>query len=343
MRGNETKIHLLNIALMAIALVLAFLIPFQLFLFAYAMLGPLHYLTEINWLNRKGFYLENKKGIWILVGLTFLASCPILFSEIEILHRYADAIPVLNFLSRAYATIVLLTLAACLAMVYKNKGSFVISLILTIVLIIFLFRNTSAYYLFGALIPSLVHVYLFTLIFMAYGITKTKNRVGLLEVMALATVPILIAYLPIDNDVYVLGNKTLLTFRESKFGELNINLARVLNITTDRNSEFIFSVAGIKIQIFIAFAYLYHYLNWFSKISLIGWIRNASVKEMVVLGMLWVISISTYFYDYGTGLALLFFLSLLHVTLEFPLNVLSIQGLLGFIFDSFRSTRREGS
>lgn len=63
---------------MVIALAIAMVIPFELFLFAYAVLGPLHYFTEINWLNEKSFFVPDKKYIWVLVGLTALASLPLL-------------------------------------------------------------------------------------------------------------------------------------------------------------------------------------------------------------------------------------------------------------------------
>ena len=50
----------LNLGLMLVALALAFILPFWLFLFSYAVLGPLHYLTEIGWLNKKQFFTTSK-------------------------------------------------------------------------------------------------------------------------------------------------------------------------------------------------------------------------------------------------------------------------------------------
>ncbi|MFP9113786.1 hypothetical protein ACLI1A_07570 [Flavobacterium sp. RHBU_3] len=52
---GTAAIDRINILLMLVALVPAFLWPFQTFLFVYAFLGPLHYLTEINWLHKKGY------------------------------------------------------------------------------------------------------------------------------------------------------------------------------------------------------------------------------------------------------------------------------------------------
>jgi hypothetical protein len=41
---------------------------------------------------------------------------------------------------------------------------------------------------------------------------------------------------------------------------------------------------------------------------------------MASIGVLWAVSVSLYLYDYETGLAALFFLSIVHVFLEFPLD-----------------------
>ncbi len=70
---------------------------------------------------------------------------------------------------------------------------------------------------------------------------------------------------------------------------------------------------------FIAYAYTYHYLNWFSKTSVIGWHRSSS-KRLYAVMALWFLSLGIYAASYQTGLRWLFFLSLLHVVLELPLN-----------------------
>ena len=61
------NIDKLNIFLMLLSAVIAFFIPFELFLFVYAFLGPLHYLTEINWLHQKSYYTTNKNDYWLLI------------------------------------------------------------------------------------------------------------------------------------------------------------------------------------------------------------------------------------------------------------------------------------
>ena len=77
---------------------------------------------------------------------------------------------------------------------------------------------------------------------------------------------------------------------------------------------------------FLAFAYTYHYLNWFSKVEIIKW-HHMPKRRVVVLGGLYVLSIGIYLYDYAIGLTALLFLSLLHVILEFPLNAITFKSL----------------
>ena len=77
---------------------------------------------------------------------------------------------------------------------------------------------------------------------------------------------------------------------------------------------------------FIAFAYTYHYLNWFSKTSIIRW-HQMGGRRLVIIGALWLASVGLYLYDFKLGFKVLFYLSITHVYLEFPLNHLSIIGI----------------
>jgi hypothetical protein len=77
---------------------------------------------------------------------------------------------------------------------------------------------------------------------------------------------------------------------------------------------------------FIAFAYSYHYLNWFSKTKIIHWNDISRVRLNVII-VLWIASVALYIFNYQDGLIALYFLSLLHVLLEFPLNHRSIVGI----------------
>lgn len=337
MQDKGDRLHIANIVLMAITLMIAIKLPFELFLFAYAVLGPLHYITEINWLNNKRFYIKNKKRIWILVALTILASLPLLANRIPPYFDGGNFLvnSFINYVGRFYGSIILTGLVIAASLVYFQKKYLVVLMVFAGGVIIYFSRHTELYHLLTALLlPSLIHVYVFTLIFMAYGVAKTGSKIGFLEVSFLLVVPVIIFYLPINPNDYSITNATLANFTESNFQIINIGLGKILGVrSTHTSNEFVTSEAGIKIQIFIAFAYLYHYLNWFSKVSLVGWLKNTSRQKMACIVLFWMASIGLYWYDYRVGLSALFFLSLLHVILEFPLNIVSIQCVVSFIKD----------
>jgi hypothetical protein len=77
---------------------------------------------------------------------------------------------------------------------------------------------------------------------------------------------------------------------------------------------------------FIAFAYTYHYLNWFSKTSVIRWHDVPQARLLGTVG-LWVLAVGLYAFDFQLGLAVLGMLGLLHVFLEFPLNWQCLLGI----------------
>src|SRR3984885_2522166 len=71
---NAKTIDLANIVLMIISCVAAFLLPFELFLFSYAVLGPLHYLTEISWLHDRSYFFglretgrSKRANLWLML------------------------------------------------------------------------------------------------------------------------------------------------------------------------------------------------------------------------------------------------------------------------------------
>src|SRR3954470_8475429 len=65
---TANKINYINIGLMFVSCIISFFIPFELFLFSYGVLGPLHYLTEIGWLHKKSYFTKGKYDFLFLVG-----------------------------------------------------------------------------------------------------------------------------------------------------------------------------------------------------------------------------------------------------------------------------------
>src|SRR5271169_2163520 len=86
---NTRTVDLANIFLMLFSCALAFAVPFELFLFSYAVLGPLHYLTEIGWLRKRDYFANGKKDYIVLV-----APCLVL-TFVNLLGRYHQ-LPVIS-------------------------------------------------------------------------------------------------------------------------------------------------------------------------------------------------------------------------------------------------------
>jgi hypothetical protein len=115
--------------------------------------------------------------------------------------------------------------------------------------------------------------------------------------------------------------------KQGGFFYTNIELLKL----TNQPVNIFTSNIGIRVQSFIAFAYTYHYLNWFSKTGLIQW-HKVSKRWLVATLAIWIASVALYYYDYVLGIVVLFMLSIAHVMLEFPLNVRSFVELKNFLF-----------
>ncbi len=110
-----------------------------------------------------------------------------------------------------------------------------------------------------------------------------------------------------------------------EIGFLSVNQAvfSVFKLGESTKDAVLNSAIGLGVMRFIAFAYTYHYLNWFSKTSVIKW-HKVPRTWLATVVTLWLLSIGVYAYDYKTGLITLYALSMIHVYLEFPLNFRSV-------------------
>lgn len=329
------KIDALNILLITVSLFLAFKVPFQLFLFSYAVLGPLHYLTQINWLQEKNYFITSKNWSFILVFFAIIITIPLIIN-----------LPVLQGFKQTYlhksvlAPLLLLKKIAILSafifaigLIHLKKWQYVLCFfVLSVILSALVLKYVPFLILWvSVFVPTLFHVYVFTLLFMVYGYLKSKSTFGLLAIILLILCPLIIVVSNITPSTYLLPLAIKNTFLESGFGGLNKSLAKVLG-QKNNNHFSVFSLIGIKIQVFISFAYTYHYLNWFSKTTIIGWAKQIYTPKFIGVIILWFTSVFLYYYDYKTGLLALFFLSFLHVLLEFPLNIEVIKHLSTTLF-----------
>jgi hypothetical protein len=423
---REDKINYANIGLMLITAVLAYFYPFETFLLAYAYLGPLHYLTEISWLHDRNYYAKGKYDFVVLLLVGILLSYAAFAKDFGISVEVYDYFVKMNLFDKL---LVFALFSAVLFALVKN-------LIVKIVAILFLYVFVSGWlspdnatsnaesttvFALTSLVPTLIHVYLFTGLFMLFGSLKTRSVSGMWQMVGFVTVPLLLVFaLPVDpkapisefgkNAHYAKGdgfyatnisimdhfnlindpvytNADFVSFVKKKdFKDANAqynfitkenlnglvdslskipNKAYLINkqplnpnfqvdnilllfskegmldeyqmkpipaklftgFSLDKYASIVYnSTIGIMLMRFIAFAYLYHYLNWFSKTEIIRWHQVPKLRFAAVI-LLWVVASVFYAYDYSLGLSLLFFLSFSHVLLEFPLNIISIVGI----------------
>lgn len=317
MKSASKKIDISNIGLMIISCISAFIFPFELFLFSYAVLGPLHYLTEINWLHKKGYYTTGKYDflfLGILGGLIALGALG--FSK-------ALGNVFLNFVYIAFMSALVMVLI---------KDTTLKFIMITLIVFSTIFLSDTYFYgvFFAIFLPTIIHVFIFTGLFILLGAIKNRSFWGFLSVLVFIICAISFFFL--RPGYIILSSEGYISESLQQFFELNrqlvnfFRLAEIPDLTPINKLFLIHSEAGVVVMRFIAFAYTYHYLNWFSKTSVIKW-HNVSGKTLTITGVIWVISVMLYAKSYDLGLKWLYFLSFLHVLLEFPLNYRSILGI----------------
>lgn len=400
---RENKINYINIGLMVLTAGLAYFYPFETFLLAYAYLGPLHYLTEISWLHDRNYYSKGKYDFLVLLIVGILLSYAAFAKDFGVSMEVYDYFVKMNLFDK------LLVFALFSSILFALVENLIIKLLAILFLFVFVSGwlapenaqdNSSNTVIFAltSLVPTLIHVYLFTGLFMLFGSLKTRSVSGMWQMVGFIVIPfILVFMLPVNpkennltefgkNAYYAKGdgffftnisimehfklaeepkmtNKQYLSnFVNDAKSKQNIpayerkrindslkgNLDKPYIVEMKGNEYYgkpipvkyalgkydkesywdtvFYSSIGIMLMRFIAFAYLYHYLNWFSKTEIIQWHKVPKLRFASVI-LLWVISSVFYAYDYSLGLSLLFFLSFSHVLLEFPLNIISIVGI----------------
>ncbi len=290
-----------NFLLLISAGLIAYFLPFELLLISYAFLGPLHYLTEISWLHDRNYFSIHKADSWILT-----------ISSLVLLILGAAVFP-----HSAELVWLLLLAAFCAAFVKSWWHRLGLMLIGGALLVPWL--GSTASYALAVMIPTVIHVFLFTLFFMLLGALRSKSMLGYVNSALFVLGAIVLLYVPPLEFVlwtsFVEGNYPFFT-----------GIADAVSQILAYDEDFLI----MKIASFLAFAYTYHYLNWFSKTSIIEW-HHISSSRALVIGILYAVSVGLYLKDYALGLTVLLSLSFLHVVLEFPLNFKSMDGIWGFV------------
>jgi len=388
---STTQIDQANIGLMVVSLVLAYILPFEVFLFSYAVLGPLHYLTEISWLHQKNYFVPKvkKMSLWIFPILALVLTVVLVWDDVEELFRKWQHLPPLKQKTFEHiwnANLIFFLFALSLVLVLLQKVWMkVVGVAAVIILCVSMnlgqtclsctskkddskielcdynkqdankfIRNqckdvngngsldygedfsdsgprwAGFTFFITAYLPTLIHVYIFTMLFMLFGAIKSKSKTGYVSIIVL----VICGAMPFIWDPAFLHYTVSESARKSydaSFYSLNQIIFDNFTKLADTPENIYGSSFGIMLTRFIAFAYTYHYLNWFSKTSIIQWHKMRGLNLGIVL-VLWVISVTLYYYDYKTGLTMLLLLSFLHVFLEFPLNYTSFMGIVKSIF-----------
>lgn len=324
--ANPLTVHRLdyiNIGLLLFSCVLAFVVPFELFLFAYGVLGPLHYLTEISWLHDKNYYSTDKRDVILLVVVSLILTVVSLQVYIPLMKNVDFGEPQMVHDITVQAIFVAFASSVFFAFI-KNKLLKWVGVLLTI-----LASALSLHFelFFSVFLPTLIHVFIFTWLFMLYGSLKNRSVPGYISVIIAAIIPFILFYLLTDKQIITVSSYGKISYQG--FEALNkIILLHIGHPTSNEElAQMVYnSPLGIGVMRIIAFAYSYHYLNWFSKTKVIGWHDIPRSRAIFIL-IIWVVSVGLYAVNYSLGFKWLFLLSFMHVMLEFPLNYISFVGI----------------
>jgi hypothetical protein len=177
----------------------------------------------------------------------------------------------------------------------------------------------ASFAVLGILLPTLIHVSLFTFIFMILGAYRSGSRAqALLIVIYLMAIALLLVVPPSAS----MQIPTFAKAGQEYFGNVAPALGRLLGIPDLRLET--------RLTSLLAFVYTYHYLNWFIKAEVIRWADMSGTRMGLVVASS-VTATALYFYDYSFGFSVLLALSLVHIVLEFPLNSLALRQLGGVI------------
>ncbi len=319
----------LNFVLIIFSFIAACFLPFELFLFSYAFFGPLHYLTETNWIRDKNYFVTNKHWKYVVLFSAIIYSLPFVFS-LPFWHQVIND-SIVSFFTKTlivYTNIILLFIlvSAISIRFFKTYKAFIISLSITLLFSLWIYKTDVYVLIVGLLIPTIIHVYVFTLLFMIYGVKKDKNLFNIINVFLLLLLPLSLLFIDTDIFNYRFSEAIKENYLSNNFHALNANLAQIFGVY-EGLKFFFYEKIDLKIQIFIAFAYIYHYLNWFSKTTIIGWHKQLNKKKGVIILLLWILILIAYLYDYRLGIIVSIFFSISHVMFEIPLNILTIKSL----------------
>jgi hypothetical protein len=225
-----------------------------------------------------------------------------------------------------YPDVTFIAFGAALVFVVTNRITLRLMGMAVVSVCALLFRTGSSegsagiyYKLFGVYLPTLIHVFVFTGAFILVGALKRRSAAGYASLAVFLMCGAMAIWLPNIAPAPQTEAPAIFWrgFRELSFS----SLADFMGKSTEQliGTNVYTSDLVLRLVRFLAFAYTYHYLNWFSKTSIIQW-HAVSRARLALVATVWLASVALYAVNYDLGLRWLFLLSLAHVLLEFPLN-----------------------
>jgi hypothetical protein len=230
-----------HLGLMLLALGIAYVVPFELLLLSYVILGPAHYTTEISWLHDRKYFLPHR-GVAVVLAVIAAAAAMI------------DSASWLGFVMWS-------AFVVCALFAATTTGAQGVVLVIgALGLTALMYAHAPSLAMLGMLLPTLIHVSLFTLIFMTLGAFRSGSRLqaALIGVYLLA-IGLILAFPPAASVVIPAFGEAARDY----FGNLAPALGRVFGIPH--------LILDGRLTGLLAFVYTYHYLNWFIKADVIRW------------------------------------------------------------------------
>jgi hypothetical protein len=301
-QGGDTMrfAHIVHFALMLATLALTYLVPFELLLLAYVVLGPAHYTTEISWLHDRNYFLPRRI---IAVALALTAIVAAIINDANWFGFVMWAAFVICAVIAAATTALQATILVMAAFLATG----------------WMLMNGASMAVVGILLPTLIHVSLFTLIFMTLGALRSGERTQWCLIACYLVSIALILTLPPTTKTLVPSFATAATDYFANVAPALSRLFGISGLTLDNR------LVGL-----LAFVYTYHYLNWFIKADVIRW-ADIPRRRLVLVMAASAGSTALYFYDYAYGFSVLLALSLAHIVLEFPLDAVAMRQLAGAV------------
>lgn len=292
-RSPAIRTDIVNLFLIVASCAIAHVAPLKLLAFSYAILGPGHYLTEIAWLDKRG-YFSPRKAFPIFAAAISVSLVTVAFLPMGIVSMPLSA------------TLLAVGMGGSVVMAGVDRRSTLVGVGMAVCVSVLVWNAGWAAQTVTVLLPTVVHVFVFTALFMMAGARRANSKYGRAGMWTLVGGAASFIVLPTAH--LVADNQPIL--------QLFVPVADMLSPGWDTRSAF-----G-----FLAFAYTYHYLNWFSKVEVIRW-HAVSTKAKATMSIMYAGLLGVYLWSFAWGLRVSLLLSVLHIVCEFPLNWRTITDL----------------